>query len=219
MRKRNFSNLARVFGLAMPLTFAVSTMALAQGNGYAMEQHTPGPPGGWRPEQHIPGPPGQNNGSWQQQQQSNSWAQQQANNQRMQAAALSQQAQQGPSPQVQQYDRWKQEWYQQHPNEPLPSLPVLEKMHRGEIIQNMNAGFAEERRRRQAKLQYEHQMARQRQEQVNASQHVTWGDAQWKNWETEYDNQRRQEAQDYLNGIRQAGEMQREEWRRENGVY
>ena len=219
MRKRLPSYLlARIFALVAPLTLAVSTTALAQSNSYPMEQHTPGPPGGWAPEQHIPGPPGQNNSSFQQQQ-NNSWAQQQANNQRMQAAAMAQQAQQAPRPQVQQYERWKQEWYQQHPNEPLPILPVLEKMHHGEIIQNMNNDFALMRQRRQAELQHEYQLSKQHQEQINAAQHVTWTAAQWKNWDREYDQQKRQEAQDYLNAIKQAGEMQREEWRRESGVY
>jgi hypothetical protein len=219
MRQRHLPYFARIFGLVVPLTLAVSTMAQAQGNSYGMEQHTPGPPGGWAPEQHTPGPPGQNNGSSFQQQQNNSWAQQQANNQRMQTEALSQQAQQGTSPQVQQYERWKKEWYQQHPNEPLPILPVLEKMHHGEIIQNMNNGFAQMRQRRQEELQHEYQMARHHQEQINVAQHVTWSAAQWKNWDGEYDHQKQQEAQDYLNAIKQSGEMQREEWRRQSGVY
>jgi len=219
MRKRLLSYLARIFGLVAPLALAVSTMAQAQSNSYPMEQHTPGPPRGWAPEQHIPGPPGQNNGSFQQQQQNNSWAQQQTNNQRMQAAARAQQAQQSPSPQVLQYERWKQEWYQQHPNEPLPILPVLEKMHRGEIIQNMNNDFAQMRQRRQAELQHEYQVSRQHQEQINAAQHVTWTPAQWKNWDSEYDRQKQQQAQDYLNAIKQAGEMQREEWRRQGGAF
>jgi hypothetical protein len=219
MKRRLLSYPARIFGLIAPLALAMSTVAQAQNNPYQMEQHTPGPPGGWAPEQHIPGPPGQINGSFQQQQQSNSWAQQQADNQRMQAAALAQQAQQAPSPQVQQYERWKQEWYQQHPNEPLPIMPVLEKMHRGEIIQNMNNGFAQMRQRRQEELQRNYQMSKQHQEQINASQHVTWTAAQWKNWDTEYDRQQQQQAQDYLDNIKKAGEMQREEWRHQNGVY
>ena len=107
----------------------------------------------------------------------------------MQAAAMAQQAQQAPRPQVQQYERWKQEWYQQHPNEPLPIFPVLEKMHHGEIIQNMNNDFALMRQRRQAELQHEYQLSKQHQEQINAAQHVTWTAAQWKNWDREYDQQ------------------------------
>jgi hypothetical protein len=92
-------------------------------------------------------------------------------------------------------------------------------MHRGEIMQNMNNGFAQMRQRRQEQLQQEHQMARQHQEQMNVAQHVTWSAAQWKNWDGEYDRQKQQEAQDYLNAIKQSGEMQREEWRRQGGVY
>jgi len=218
MRRPDLLHLANAFAVLAAIAFAVTPMAQAQGNSYPLEQHTPGPPGGWAPEQHIPGPPGQNNGSFQQQQ-NNSWAQQQANNQRIQAAAMAEQAQQAPSEQVQQYERWKQEWYQQHANEPLPSFPVLEKMHHGEIIQNMNNGFAQMRQRRQAELQHEYQMSRQHQEQVNAAKHVTWTAAQWKSWDVEYDRQKHQQAQDYLNAIKQAGEMQREEWRRESGIY
>ena len=97
-------------------------------------------------------------------------------------------------------------------------MGILEKMHRGEIIQNMNNDFAQMRQRRQAELQHEYQMSRQHQEHINAAQHVTWTAAQWKNWDNEYDRQKQQQAQDYLNAIKQAGEMQREEWRREAGL-
>jgi len=75
------------------------------------------------------------------------------------------------------------------------------------------------RQRRQAELQHEYQLSRQRQEQINAGQHVTWTAAQWKNWDSEYDRQKQQQAQDYLNNIKKAGEMQREEWRRQSGLY
>jgi len=48
------------------------------------------------------------------------------------------QQQHGLSPQVLQAQRWQQEWRQQHPNEPMPTLGALEKLHRQEILQNMN---------------------------------------------------------------------------------
>jgi hypothetical protein len=218
MRQNQLSCLALIFAMVAPLTLAVSPVAQAQGAFFGTGRTTPGRPGVLSSEQLVPGPPGQNNGAFQQTQ-NNSWAQQQADNQRMQSQALSQQAQQGASPQVQQYARWKQEWYQQHPNEPLPNFPVLEKMHRGEIMQNMNNGFTQMRQRRQEELQQEHQMSRQNQEQINAGQHVTWSAAQWKNWDGEYDHQKQQQAQDYINAIKQSGEMQREEWRRQSGIY
>ncbi len=143
-----------------------------------------------------------------------SWAEQQVRNAEMTRQALQQQAQQAPSPQVQQYERWKQEWAQQHPNEPLPSMGILEKLHRGEIMGNTNAGFARMRQARQAELQRNYQMAKQNQERMLAGQHITWSAQQWSNWDREYDQQMHQRANDYLEGVRQAGQMEREEMRR-----
>ncbi len=143
-----------------------------------------------------------------------SWAEQQVRNQEMQRQALQQQAQQAPSPQVQQAERWKQEWVQQHPNEPMPSFGALEKLHRGEIMSNTNAGFARMRQARQAQLQHDYLMSKQNQERMLAAQHITWSAQQWANWNREYDQQMHQRANDYLEGVRQAGEMEREEQRR-----
>jgi len=143
-----------------------------------------------------------------------SWEEQQARNREMTRQALQQQAQQGPSPQVLQGQRWEQEWRQQHPNEPMPSFGALEKMHRGEIMQNMNAGFARMRQNRQAELQRNYLMAKQRQESILAGQHITWTSAQWANWNQQYDQEQHQRANDYLEGVRQAGEMERREQER-----
>jgi hypothetical protein len=147
------------------------------------------------------------------------WAQQQAQNQELQRQAQLQQAQQAPSPQVQQFARWKQEWVQQHPNQPIPSLGVLEHLHEGEIIANTNAGFAKMRQARQAQLQQDYQRATQNQERTLTAQHITWSAQQWKNWEKEYDLQMQQHANDYLEALRQAGEMEREEQRRKAMGY
>jgi len=115
------------------------------------------------------------------------------------------------SPQVEQAERWKQEWRQQHPNEPVPNLGVLEKLHQNEIMANMNRGFAEMRQRRQAELQRNYLMAKQHQQQVLAAAHVTWTAQQWQEWDRQYDLEQQRRAQDYLKAAALAGEMAREE--------
>ena len=84
--------------------------------------------------------------------QAQTWAEQQAYNRERTRQALQQQAQQGYSPQVQQGMRWENEWRQQHPGQPMPSFGALEKMHRSETMQNMNAGFDRMRQNRQREL-------------------------------------------------------------------
>lgn len=129
----------------------------------------------------------------------------------------------GLSPQVQQAERWKQEWRQQHPNEPMPSFGELEKLHRQEIISNMNRDFAKMRQERQAKLKRDYLFSKQIQQRKLAEQHITWTARQWKQWDKEYDQAMQQRAQDYLKAVEQAGEMARiererdEEEKRRNG--
>lgn len=117
----------------------------------------------------------------------------------------------GLSPQVQQAQRWQQEWRQQHPNEPMPNLGVLEKMHRQETLDNMNQGFARMRAQRQAQLKHDYLVSRQHQQHLLDAQHITWTAQQWQQWDREYDRQQRQSAEDYLKGVAQAGAMAREE--------
>ena len=52
------------------------------------------------------------------------------------------------------------------------------------------------------------------QQQKNTAAGVTWSNAQWQQWDKTYDNDQRQAANNYLEGIRREGERQREEWRR-----
>ena len=117
------------------------------------------------------------------------------------------QRQHGLSPQQQQAQRWQREWREQHPGEPLPSFGALEKLHRAETQQNINQGFAQMRQRRQAELRQEYLLSRQQQERRLAAQHVTWTAAQWQNWDHQYDLAKQQQAKDYLEGERQAGEI------------
>jgi hypothetical protein len=119
--------------------------------------------------------------------------------------------QHGISPQEQQMERWKQEWIQQHPGQPVPNLGVLEHLHEGEIIANTNAGFAKMWQARQAELQRQYQESRQRQERTLAAQHVTWSAQQWKDWDAAYDLQKQREAQDYIRAWNLSGQMAREE--------
>jgi hypothetical protein len=144
-----------------------------------------------------------------------SWAEQQARNAEMQRQALQQQqVQQVNNPRIGQYERWKQEWLQTHPGQPVPSMGVLEHMHEGQIIQQSNEGFAKMRAQRQAQLQAEYQMVKRNQEQQLAAQHITWTAQQWQAWDREYDQQHKQRAQEYLDAVKYAGEMEREEQRR-----
>jgi hypothetical protein len=125
------------------------------------------------------------------------------------------QQQHGLSPQMLQAQRWQQEWRQQHPNEPMPTLGALEKLHRQEILQNMNQDFAKMRQERQAQLQREYLLSKQHQQQILASQHAAWTPQQWKEWDKQYDLAQQQKAQDYLNAVREAGEMSRTEMAQE----
>ena len=117
----------------------------------------------------------------------------------------------GLSPQVEQAERWKREWRQQHPNEPMPSFGALEKLHRDEIIANMNRGFATMRQNRQAELQRNYLMAKQHQQQQLAAAHVTWSAQQWQQWDRQYDLEQQKRAQDYLKAAALSGQMAREE--------
>jgi hypothetical protein len=138
-----------------------------------------------------------------------SWAEQQVRNQEMTRQALSQQAK--LAPQVLQSERWKQEWIQQHPGQPLPSFGVLEHLHSAETISDNNAGFAKMRQARQAQLQQDYQRAKQMQERTLAAQNIKWSAQQWQNWDKEYDQLMQQHANDYLEAVRQSGEAARME--------
>ena len=122
------------------------------------------------------------------------------------------------SPQVAQRLRWEAEWRQQHPGEPMPNPGQMQKLHRAEIIANSNAGFAKMRAQRQAELQRQYQLSRANQERQLDAQHIAWTPTQWQQWDRQYDRAQQQKAQDYLNAVRQAGEidrMQREQEERD----
>jgi hypothetical protein len=122
------------------------------------------------------------------------------------------------SPQVAQRLRWEQEWRTQHPGEPMPNPGEMQKLHRAEIIANTNAGFAKMRAQRQAELQRQYQLSRANQQRQLDAQHITWTPQQWQAWNRQYDRAQQQKAQDYLNAVRQAGEidrMQREQEERD----
>jgi hypothetical protein len=122
------------------------------------------------------------------------------------------------SPQVAQRLRWEQEWRTQHPGEPMPNPGEMQKLHRAEIIANSNAGFAKMRAQRQAELQRQYQLSRANQQRQLDAQHITWTPQQWQAWNRQYDRAQQQKAQDYLNAVRQAGEidrMQREQEERD----
>ena len=65
------------------------------------------------------------------------------------------------------------------------------------------------RAQRQAQLQHEYQMSRANQQRQLDARHIAWTPAQWKERDRQYDRAQQQTAQDYLNGVRQAGEIDR----------
>jgi hypothetical protein len=115
------------------------------------------------------------------------------------------------SPQVAQRLRWEQEWRTQHPGEPMPNPGQMQKLHQGEIMANMNAGFAQMRARRQAQLQHEYQMVRANQQRQLDAQHIQWTPAQWQAWDRQYARAQQQKAQDYLKARELAGEINQAE--------
>ena len=97
------------------------------------------------------------------------------------------------------------------PERPTPNPGELQKLHRQEIINNTNQGFAKMRQARQAKLQHDYLLSKQHQAQILASQHITWTPQQWKEWDRQYDLQQQRIAQDYLKAAAMSGQMAREE--------
>jgi|HubBroStandDraft_6_1064221.scaffolds.fasta_scaffold47285_2 hypothetical protein len=180
--------------------FSLIVIAAAPAPALAQQQQPPPPE--WA-EQHQLTPA--------QQQQAQNWADQQARNAAMTKAALAQQAQQPVRPQVLQYQRWQNEWRQQHPGEPMPSLGALEHMHEAELVANTRTDGQRMWAARQAELKANYQAARQMQERKNAAQHVTWNSQQWANWDKAYDQQMHQQAIDYEHAREQAGEELRAE--------
>jgi hypothetical protein len=159
-----------------------------------------------------PGPPGgyQSNPNWAQQQSQN-WAQQQAQNAQMTQQALQAQQDQPKNPFQVKYERWVEEWKTQHPNEPVPNLGVLEHMHEGEIVNQVKADGQAMWARRQQELKSNYLMAKGMQESKNAAAHVVWGQAQWAQWDKEYDGEQRQQADDYIRAWNASGEAARNE--------
>jgi hypothetical protein len=190
--------------------FLLIVVAAAPALALAQQQ----PPPGWS-EQHPLTPA--------QQQQARNWADQQARNAAMTKAALARQAQQPVRPQVLQYQRWENEWKQQHPGQPTPNLGVLEHMHEKELVANTRADGQRMWAARQAELKANYLKARQMQQQRNAAQHVTWNSQQWANWDKAYDQQMHQQAIDYEHAREQAGEILRaqmeEQARREGRAF
>ncbi len=111
----------------------------------------------------------------------------------------------GLSAQVEQAGRWKKEWREQHPNEPMPSFGALEKLHRGEIIANMRAGFRGHAPAATGGDKRNYQLAKQRQQPLLTAAHVTWTPQQWQQWDRQYDLEQQKRAQDYLKAAELSG--------------
>jgi hypothetical protein len=106
----------------------------------------------------------------------------------------------GLSPEVAQAQRWKREWQEQHPNEPVPHSGVLQKLHRQETTDNITRGFAKMRQERKAELMRNYQLSRQHQQQILTAQHVNWTPEQWKQWNRQYDEGLRAQVRSYEEG-------------------
>lgn len=107
--------------------------------------------------------------------------------------------------------RWQAEWRAQHPGEPMPNDGVLQKEHRGELIQLMDAGAQAGHQQRQEELRREHLLSRYNQQQINKKNGVTWTDAQWLAWDKRYNDEHRQNAEDFVRNWAAMGEMARQQ--------
>lgn len=124
----------------------------------------------------------------------------------------------GLSPAVVQAQRWKREWQEQHPNEPVPNAGVLQKLHRQETLDNIQRGFTKMRQERDAELLRNYQLSRQHQQRILAAQHVTWTAEQWREWNRQYDEGLRAQVRSYEEGRRiNADIIEMERQRRELG--
>jgi hypothetical protein len=124
----------------------------------------------------------------------------------------------GLSPDAAQAQRWRREWQEQHPNQPVPNAGVLQKLHRQETHDNINAGFDKMRRERQAELLRNYQLSRQHQQEILARQHLTWTAGQWRDWNRQYDAGLRAQVRSYEQGKAINAEiMEMERQRRELG--
>ncbi|HVY05179.1 MAG TPA: hypothetical protein VHB46_04310 [Burkholderiales bacterium] len=107
--------------------------------------------------------------------------------------------------------RWKTEWREQHPNEPMPSDGVLQKLHRDELIKQSNADWDAGRKKRQEDLRREYLLSRYHQQQINTKSGVKWNDAQWRAWDQRYNAEHKQQAEDFARNWAMMSEMARQQ--------
>lgn len=153
--------------------------------------------------------------------QAQTWEEQQRNRQREAEWRQQNAQQQQPSPQVLRAERWRREWAQQHPGQPVPNDGVLQKLHRNEILQDIRTSGAQMRANRQAELRQNYLASRSFQQRKLDSQGIRWSPQQWANRDARYRNEQIQRARDYEEARRQAGEIQQmqEDERRRREIY
>lgn len=139
-----------------------------------------------------------------------SWQEQQARNAAMQRQALQAQRDAGYSPNgngTGMADRWENEWRTQHPGQPMPNFGQLEKMHRGETLNNINNGFNAMRARRQQELSRNKSLAKQLYAKQIGKPGGTLSASEEQAFNRQYDNDQREYAEDFKRGQQQAGEI------------
>jgi hypothetical protein len=116
--------------------------------------------------------------------------------------------------------RWQDEWRAQHPGEPMPILPVLERLHRDETSALIKQSGQQMWANRQAELKRNYLLSKQMQQRQNEANHVVWNAQQWAAWDKQYDAGQQAQANAYLQGVRQSGEMARAEaFYKQNGFW
>jgi hypothetical protein len=73
---------------------------------------------------------------------------------------------------------------------------------------------------RQAELKRNYLLSKQMQQRQNEANHVVWNAQQWAAWDKQYDAGQQAQANAYLQGVRQSGEMARAEaFYKQNGFW
>ena len=106
--------------------------------------------------------------------------------------------------------RWQAQWRAEHPGQPLPNDGVLQKLHRNELIQQMNSDWDAGRKLRQEELRREYMLSRYNQQQINAKSGIKWTDAQWRAWDQRYIAEHKLQAEEFARNWELMGEMARQ---------
>lgn len=133
-----------------------------------------------------------------------SFAEQQVRNKQREQELAQSRASQPINPSILQAQRWETEWRQAHPGQAVPNAGQLQKMHSGEIQNEINSGWAQARQRWAAKSNEEYQLATKISQRNAAQEGRTWNKAEF---DREYDESHREHAAKYLQSVQQSREI------------